>query len=66
MKQVEKEIIKILLKDEDVKKQFQPIYYWCDTGRDLSKLPYQNIVLLNRKQEGGFLYHMKLRKRLVV
>ena len=55
MKQAEKEIIRTLINDEEVKKQSQPIYYWCDTGRDLNKLPYQKIVFLNKRKEGAFL-----------
>ncbi len=55
MQEIEQEIVKILLNDEEVIKQSHPIYYWCTSGRDLSKIPpFQNIAFLNKDKEGGF------------
>jgi hypothetical protein len=55
MQEIENKIVKILLKDGEVIKQSLPIYYQCSSGRDLSIIPpYQNIVFLNKKKEGGF------------
>ena len=59
MKEIEQEIVKILLNDENVRKQSQPIYYWCDSVRDLSIVPYQKIVFLNKEKEGAFLMSIK-------
>jgi hypothetical protein len=59
MKEIEQEIVKILLNDDKVRKQSQPIYYWCDTVMDLSIVPYQKIVFLNKKKEGAFLMSIK-------